>query len=787
MKKLFLSLLVCLSFTFISAKPPIEISGQIKDNLTKKGLEFCSVAAYNTKDSLIAGSVTDNNGYFSIFLDNGVYYFTFSYVGYKADTTQAMYVSEKKFIGVFKLSQNEKLLKEFTVKSNAYDNQLDKDVQIVTDKMKAGATNTKEVLDKMNGVDYDRYNNSIKVDNDTKVMILVDGLEKDQEYIKNLSPDRLKKIEVIRDPGGRYALEGYSAVINIILKKDYQGTEFLLDQRLMLDPDAKNKKYIFIQNGTSGTLNYVYNKVNLYGKYSNNYNNFNLQSTDKQEYSNGLIIDKYSADGKTPNTTINELSNEYTLGADYYLNPKHTVSFESNITTQPSHQNITDEKYKVDYIQNGNLIGNFIAETKNKSKSLSSYNTLFYVGNFDDKNSLNSNFTFSTYNDNYINTYKEDSLFKRIETGTNNKNSTAFYLDFTHTFNSKSNLQVGYGNTWQQMNNNYTVESVESSFTYSEMRNKLFAYYSWQNNKKFGVKIGCAGETSSPNSDGQKHSYIIAQPYADVKYKASKIIDLKLKYRSASNYPNISQTNPFTYVLDQYSVRTGNPNLHPEVTQKISLETNIMGGLMSIEPYYNFSENYITEIGNLRSDSIFEYGYSNIGKYKNYGVQANLTIPFSKSLILQSNFDFSKSSIAYQGMTNNVNNWTMSNQLIYVREKSGLVVGFQYQKGLAKYITAQGYNKGNNDYWITFVQQPFFKKKLSLTLVYFTPITWGVDFMQGNYIHTGNYTETKQYDISFLKNIFLVELSYRFNKGKSVIKTEKNIEHKSEKSNKGVL
>jgi len=786
MKKLFLSLIICLSFSFISAKPPIEISGQVKDNLTKKGLEFCSIAAYNSKDSLITGSVTNDNGFFSIFLESGVYYFTFSYIGYKTDTTEAMYVTEKKFIGVFKLSQDEKLLKEFAVKSNAYDNQLDKDVQIVTEKLKSGTTNTKEVLDKMNGVDYDRYNNSIKVDNDTKVMILVDGLEKDQEYVKNLSPDRLKKIEVIRDPGGRYALEGYSAVINIILKKDYQGTEFYLDQRVMLDPDAQNKKHIFIQNGTSGTLNYVYNKVNLYGKYSNNYNNFNMPSTDKQEYSGGLIIDKKPAD-ETLNTTVNELYNEYTFGADYYLNPKHTISFESNVTTQPSHQNIAEEKYNVEYLFNGNLIDKFTTESKNKSKSTSSYNTLFYVGNFDDKNSINSNFTFSNYSSDYINTYKEDSVFKRIETGTNKKNSTAFYLDFTHTFNSKSNLQLGYGNTWQQLNNNYTVESVVSNFEYSDIRNKLFAYYSWQNGKKLGIKIGCAGETSSPNSDGQKHSYLIAQPYADVKYKASKIIDFKMKYRSASNYPNISQTNPFTYVLDQYSIRTGNPNLRPEVTHKVSLETNILQGLMSIEPYYNFSGNYITEIGTLRTDSIFEYSYSNIGKYKNYGVQANLTIPFGKSLFLQSNFDLSKSSIEFESITNNVNNFTLSNQLIYVREKSGLVVGFQYQKGLTKYITAQGYNKGNNDYWITFVQQPFFKKKLSLTLVYFTPITWGVDFMQGNYIHTGNYTETRNYDISFLKNIFLVELTYRFNKGKSVIKTEKNIERKSEKSNKGVL
>ena len=72
-------------------------------------------------------------------------------------------------------------------------------------------------------------------------------------------------------------------------------------------------------------------------------------------------------------------------------------------------------------------------------------------------------------------------------------------------------------------------------------------------------------------------------------------------------------------------------------------------------------------------------------------------------------------------------------------------------------------------------------------LVYFTPITWGVDFMQGNYIKTDTYTESKLYDISILKNIIMLEVSYRFNKGKSVTKTEKNIERKTEKTSKGLF
>ena len=306
-------------------------------------------------------------------------------------------------------------------------------------------------------------------------------------------------------------------------------------------------------------------------------------------------------------------------------------------------------------------------------------------------------------------------------------------------------------------------------------------------NDKFSVKFGGAGETSSPNANGQKNSYLIFQPYTDIKYSVSKMLNFKAKYRASSNYPNISQTNPYTYIIDQQSVITGNPLLHPEVTNKISLQTTILQGLVQIEPYYHFSNNYITEIGTLRTDSIFEYNYSNAGNYKNYGVEASLTIPFSKTIFFQSSFDFFKSSVKYNGRINEFNDWSMTTQLIYQNQKSKTVAGFQYQNNLRKYITAQGYNKGDNDFWILFVQQPFFKEKLSIMLLYFTPIAWGVDFYQGSYIKTDTYAESKWYNIDILKNIFMFEISYRFNKGKTVNKKEKEVEQINEKKSKGLF
>ncbi|HEY4799339.1 MAG TPA: outer membrane beta-barrel protein, partial [Bacteroidia bacterium] len=616
--------------------------------------------------------------------------------------------------------------------------------------------------------------------------ILVDGLEKDQEYIKNLSPDRLKKIEIIRDPGGRYALEGYSAVINIILKKDYQGTELFISDRPILDPDAVKRNYIPVQNNSSATFNYTYNKINAYAKYSGNYNNFNLPSIDTKDYNNGLTISKTPPASDEMNTHVKQLFNNYTLGADFSINPKHTVSFESNLANQPSSINQVKELNDITFIQNGNTLSKYSGSTNSVTENLNMYHSLFYVGKLNENNTLNSNFTYSNYNNTYSNLITENTIYQRQENGTDKKDNTKFYFEYTHSFNAKSNLQAGYGNTWEQRNNIFTASDVSSIFKYSDTRHKLYSYYSWQPNKKFGIKVGGAGETSSPEANGIKNNYIIGQPYADIRYKPSQLFDFKLKYRAGSTYPNISQTNPFTYVIDQQSIRTGNPYLHPEVTHKISLQA-VFAEVITLEPYYHFSNNYITETGMLKNDSLFVYSYNNMGKYKNYGVQSHFTIPFSKSIFLKTDMDFFKGSITYADQINNVHDWTMTGQLIYARQKSGTVAVLEYQRNLSKDITAQGYNMEGNDFWIFLVKQPFLKQKLEVMLLYFTPITLGVDFKQGNYIQTANYSEYKYGDISFLKNMFLIEISYRFNKGKSVNKTEKNIEENKEKNAKSLF
>jgi hypothetical protein len=773
----------------------VEVSGHVKDSVTREPLPFCNVSALNAKDSLVSGGITDDNGMFKLTLNPGPYRLVISYVGYVNDTLTLMFGNENKYLGTIRLNADLAKLGEVIVKGSAKSFTIDKDVQMVTAKMREGSSNTLDVLERMNGLSYDRYNRAVKVDGDTHVIMLVNGLEKDQEYIKNLSPDRIKEVEVMRNPGGRYALEGYTAVINIILKSDYRGIEAMVLENGLADLDSKVNRNFPI-NFSMLTFNYTFDKVNFYLKGTSIYNTFLINGKTDQDYSSGFR-QQSSPLGGTNNLAVKMFTNSYTAGLDYYLNPRHTLSFESTVSAFPARQS-TALDFDVSEYMNDSLIKTYTSRTTNQSNTRDLTNSLFYIFNVSDATKLNAGFTYNRYDDTYTNTILQSNGFERSEEGSNQKDFTKFYAELSHTLNNKSTIMAGYGNTWRQLQNDYATSvrlfpsdalaNDTSSFGMTEFRHKLYAYYSLALNGKLSFKAGMAAEYSRPRSADIDHTYLIYQPYLDFNIVAGKQMDVKIKYRADSQYPTISQVTPFTNVVDQRTTVKGNPNLGPELTHTVSAQLRVMQGLVMLEPYYGFSGNRINMVVTPLDDNRVELTYQNVGQFSSKGIKGNFTLPLLKnSLIIKSDFDFFFQSITWQDRKNSVNDWTMNNQLLYIGKKYHSVFGLIYQKGIKKIINAQGYEMSNNDYWLAFVQQPLLKNKLTVMVGYILPLNIGVNYTQGNYADTGYYIARNIYDISMLKNMMLLNVTYRFNQGKSVRNIEKDVKSEVERQGKKIF
>ncbi len=796
LKSIIVLALILLSSIIVKAEVKLEASGQVKDKNSKEGLMFCTVVVYNLKDSLITDGSTDEKGFFNLAVQKGDYKFLFTYTGYKSDTVKITIDSENTFLGIIKLEPVETELGEVIVEASVHQNKIDKEVQLVTKTMRVGASNTSDLLDKVQGLTFDRYKKTIKVDGSDKVILLVNGLEKDQDYIKNLSPDRLKEIEIIRSPSGRYALEGYNAVINIILKTDYKGSEIYISEDAYVDLDAKETSYMLPVNYFSASFNYTYDKLNFYAKFKNEHNEFHLLNRVTKQYSDVLSVEN-NPFNEEDNQNIYRLTNNYTIGFDYYLNPKHTLSFESNIQGFPNSSDRYDELYNVIQKNNG-IIENYVSNISSESASQNIKNSLFYVYRINKNNKISSDFTYTSYTDNYINSYSESFFLDRIETGTNSKYDTKFNVEFEHVLNDKSSITAGYGNIWRKLENSYTAgteimpynEFLNDTNTYNstEQRHSLYAYYALQMTKKMSLKIGAAAENSHPKVGDLENTYTIYRPHLDFKVDVHDLLKLKLKYRADSKYPRISQAVPFSHIIDRYTSEQGNPFLKPELTHKISLDVFAVMGALTFEPYYKFSDNKIIRAITAQNNGMYEYNYYNGKDFSEKGIKGNLTIPLlDQSLIIQSGFDYSVSSMSFNDEVNSFDDWTMNSQIVYINEKYDFIGLLTYQKNIKKYITAQGYNNTGLDFWMLYVQKSFMKKRLTVNLGYMLPVNFGVSYEQGIYTEAGVYKENFTNDISLLKNVVMVGIKYRFNKGKDVKKNDKDIKIDIEKNSKGIF
>ena len=130
----------------------VEISGQVKDQETKENLLYSKVLILNNKDSIIAGGITDEKGFFKIPVNPGQYKFVITSYGYVSDTLSTRMVREHIFLGVFKLNKNVLNLEEMKVLASSRTENLDKDVQVVTEALKKGATAAKDVLNRIAAV-----------------------------------------------------------------------------------------------------------------------------------------------------------------------------------------------------------------------------------------------------------------------------------------------------------------------------------------------------------------------------------------------------------------------------------------------------------------------------------------------------------------------------------------------------------------------------------------------------------------------------------------------------------
>ena len=754
----------------VSSSSGIEtrtFSGIVFDARDGQKLEYATVSLLDANGHPVLTGITNQEGFFRIVFSGEARRIRIRYIGYR--TFEQDLAANEAGLGDFPLEQESRSLDEAVITGTAVRHKIDRTSYAVTDEMRQGTSNAEELLDKIHGVRFDKISNTLKVGSQSDVLLLVDGMQQSESYIRDLSPDRITRIEVITEPSGRYSSEGYSAIINFILKETYTGYDVTFKSFTKANPAGTNGKDWLAGEQPSAGFSYTTRRINVYGTYACGRDRWNTPVTKKVSYKN-TMNDWFSENVSTrnPNDAYKYQSHFLSGGLNYRINPRHIFSFQGEYL-----YNNTGEKTLFRMRQFADPSADLSRAnntTINRTKEDDYVATLFYKGEVNDRFRLYGDFSYNYYANTVDNDYMLDFLGDSWENEgrsfsrnryRENKKLTNLNLEAVWQATGKLSFEAGYSHIWRK----YDSRGIEgnSFLDYREYRNRWYLYATFGFSDKLKLKLGTAIEQTGVRSKDNDRAECNLQPYLQLNYAASGHLNIHASYATNIYYPSLYQLSSMHTAIDTFLTQTGNPALRSAVRHTASVRFTFWNRL-SITPVFKYTPQRISEIYRREGIGFFST-FANV-HVKQYILQASFDQPLGKYFNLKSMGMFYYNEARYGQVKNAVRGWLADAEINYFHPRHYLGISLGYYRGLEKSILLQGYQMVNMDNWVFSVSKQCWDKKLSVSLSYIPPVSLGIRSDQRKEVRTPDYRESTNLDLRTYENMLFLRVAFRFSSGK---------------------
>lgn len=643
-------------------------------------------------------------------------------------------------------------LDEVVVTASTTQHKLNGDEYLVTGNMRERSGNVSELLNLLPGVKVNRMNNSLSVENKNNVILLVNGKQYSADYIKSISLDRVIRINVIKNPSGRYTSEGYDAVIDLKVR-DYDGLDLSVSNFSIMNFQNNGKDKVMMEQPLA-SFSYTRNKISVFGSYIYGLSKWNtpyenLFKIEDGYQMNGIGIEKYKYYGNVAN-----------LGLNYRITDNHELSVELDYRKENTNSNLSLTDRETD--QNQSVINDDIKPTYGSS--------IFYKGQIGDKLNVYSELAYSCLKSKGSNRLIDDNQSKDNNTNIDeNKHDIKYTLETELKTSDLLSFKFGYQLGWKR------YESM-NGFEYNNTRNKLWAYLNYTPLKVFSMEIGGVFEVERI-SQTNTNNYYRFLPCLKLNYKPTDNVNLNLSYTTNGNYPTLTMLNPVKTSLHNGIFQQGNPSLKSTVSHTIALEDRFFE-IFSVNLQFEYLKNHIAYLATPESNNvIFTYKNTNLKK---------LTAPLNFSYSIGEHLNISTDAayyIAWGQAGNNkktVDGWWYGANLTYFNK--GYMVDFGYNRSIIKENILQGYEQSGIDSWTLSANKQWFGGKLSTMITWFLPTDFGLSKDLKTQRATKYYHEHTIQSLKPYRNAIIINLTYRFNTGRnkqahkrSVIETEERI------------
>jgi hypothetical protein len=636
MVKILLSAFLMFFSYSLFAQNNIVVRGKLLDKKTQLPIESATVYLSTIKDSTVIDyTISDKNGIFKLESKKITkpFFLKISYMGYQTINKEMHELTENKDFGILHLVENENVLNEVVIKSEAPPIRIKKDTlefNASSFKVRPDA-NVETLLKQLPGVAIDEEG-KITVNGKEVNQILVNGkpfFDKDGKIaLQSLPADIINKIQVSdtktrQQELNKQAATSNNASINLTIDKD------------------KNKGLFGKMMGGMGTDNrYESNGLLNYFK-------------DKKKISVLMASNNINS----PGFSMNEIFDNMAGGRNRSWTSYGGNSFSSNgvrfgggngITkSNMLGLNYTDELTKKLETRSSYFFTN--SDTENTSSNKST--TFLPTGNLYSESNGESNNVYNGHNLNLEFEYKIDSMTTVVV-------SPKFNNSKTKNWNTSSGKSFNIdGDLANESKNASSNDSNNDKFTNSIFLNKRF-----KGNKQF-LAINIDNENSKDDSNGVRNDSIIFRIGNDENIFRNQIV--KSKNTNDNYHANVELSNK---ISDSLSLNVGvdfrvNSNLTERRTFDFNEQTNEYTSFNDAQSNYFTSENIFIRPQSgfniqkkklnfdikagpsiMRQDAFSRYLGQNTNLKQNYivpFVDANFRYSLSKSKSISISYDYS--------------------------------------------------------------------------------------------------------------------------------------------------
>jgi len=631
-----------LFFGFLSgslyAQTPYAIEGRVTDQ-NDEPVSYANIVIRALSDSsLVGGTISAEDGTFS-FLHNkpGTFLVTARFVGYTPghvtveapeEMTEDTSRESMLYAGTMVLEQERTAIDEAVIKKNRIKakQQAERTTYYVNSSMRSASQTGIHLIKMIPGVQVDLFN-KVSLDGSKAIVILVNGMKRDSDYLGQLDADQIDRVEILPTSGMQYGAQ-VSGVINVILKEMKRNG---ISGHLYANVPVKSDE---VFSFPTASLTYTRKKTTWYTSYNGGFSYFNIEGKNRKTISAGKQPLEIL---RTAKLDQENWSHKVHFGMDRFSNGKNQFSLYGFVSGFSNEQDGFIEITRTDD-GSGPSVNAFMRDETDHNRS--AYSSSYFRHRFLSGSALILEGSYYRLRSKTGTRLTGRDNLGLMESGAKPvKDEVNFRALFTSNIGEHLRMEAGLQHRYTSMQDNQLT-----SFRYKD---QIFAGYLQ------GVFSGQRAEASGAlrvehskliYSDVLDETGILLLPRVELNYLIKPGSNVNISYRKRVNRPTIYQLNPNPFAPDPYTLQRGNPGLLPEVIHHFSAMYSLTfrENYFSAGLFYRKEKRIIEDLNRLDGTVMFLEEKQNLGDRAHAGVKALGSMNLFKQFSLNPHIEFSR-------------------------------------------------------------------------------------------------------------------------------------------------